>query len=712
MVKRFLVSVLLMLIAAPASAKSWRAMMAPGELAKAHAFVEEQCEKCHLVYKGVPNDRCLDCHERLRGRLEKREGFHFTVKGRACLDCHTDHHGRGASLTRESAEKAFDHAMTGFPLEGAHAKAGCPKCHDRPMDQVKPACSGCHEDPHRGALGASCAICHAGAPRASDWKAALKTKAQHRVAQTFGHEKLGCPDCHQQGRGLDPRTDCGTCHANRHGKTTASCATCHQVSGFVPAKHEHSVCTCKFPGKHITFPCLACHAGYKFAETPTLCSSCHQKTLKHEPLGECSLCHSPLSWKKKDVFDHNQLSKFKLGDRHLTVDCIRCHPVAGKFRNAALDCKGCHQALGERAHGDFGKCEACHTTVGFERSTFDHGAGTGFPLDGRHGKLSCKSCHPNVSTPASQKRTCTNCHNDPHAGMVGTNCADCHTTESFRPSTFDEKRHAATAFPLTGRHTAVRCARCHVGAQLKGLPLACGGCHVDRHAGRFGSDCARCHDTGGFEPVRGFDHATTGFALAGLHRSLACEKCHEGEIATRISRGPPFDCARCHDPGHGMELGARCDRCHAIADGARFERARGMAFPEHVETGFPLERRHVGIACKSCHPKKGPKPLPACNVCHRDPHAGQLGIACDDCHRPDRFSLARFDHDRAGWPLRGRHFVTPCSSCHTNQRWVGLNTDCWDCHARDAARAKMTVGIHPFGPLDCRDCHFSLWTWR
>ena len=30
-------------------------------------------------------------------------------------------------------------------------------------------------------------------------------------------------------------------------------------------------------------------------KTPTLCSGCHQTQRKHEPLGECSLCHSARS---------------------------------------------------------------------------------------------------------------------------------------------------------------------------------------------------------------------------------------------------------------------------------------------------------------------------------------------------------------------------------------------------------------------------------
>jgi hypothetical protein len=184
----------------------------------------------------------------------------------------------------------------------------------------------------------------------------------------------------------------------------------------------------------------------------------------------------------------------------------------------------------------------------------------------------------------------------------------------------------------------------------------------------------------------------------------------------------PQDCQTCHRPRHSLDLGLDCQRCHSLSlvDGQAiaFKAARSHLSFDHRETGFALERRHNVLACTSCHPASAPPPRTACASCHADPHAGQLGMACEDCHKADRFRLARFDHDRAGWPLRGKHFVTPCINCHTNQRWIGLTTDCYDCHALDAARGKAIVpGPHlavgagkPF--IDCKDCHHSLWTWR
>ncbi len=208
-----------------------------------------------------------------------------------------------------------------------------------------------------------------------------------------------------------------------------------------------------------------------------------------------------------------------------------------------------------------------------------------------------------------------------------------------------------------------------------------------------------------------FDHGLTGFALTGGHAKVSCAGCHQGKRGEAMaSSRAPGACATCHQPKHGPELGADCASCHDPAKGP-FWSARGMSFA-HEKTGFALERRHATAACGACHKASGPPPTPRCGDCHADPHSGQLGQACEDCHLPDRFRVVRFDHDRTGWPLRGRHFTTPCVSCHTAQRWVGLTDDCFDCHATDAARGKAKVpAAHPFGPLDCAECHTSQWRW-
>jgi hypothetical protein len=323
------------------------------------------------------------------------------------------------------------------------------------------------------------------------------------------------------------------------------------------------------------------------------------------------------------------------------------------------------------------------------------------------GKVEASDTHGSPDFP------CARCHaeHDPHAGTAKAGCDSCHTAKGWKPPTFDVARHASTAFALHGKHTEVACAQCHTKAKLTGLPGECAGCHVDVHRGKLGSECQSCHSADGFAPVPGFDHARTGFVLAGKHASADCASCHEGEHGKAL-RTSGAACTTCHTPEHGtftVAAGvspATCETCHTPDE--TFADAR--AGFDHRATGFPLERRHGVVACASCHEAEEAAPVARCSSCHLDPHAGQLGQQCEDCHRPDRWRLARFDHDTTGWALRGRHFVTPCASCHTSQRWVGLTTECWDCHAADATRAPQSVEAHKFGRTTCGDCH-GTWSW-
>lgn len=306
--------------------------------------------------------------------------------------------------------------------------------------------------------------------------------------------------------------------------------------------------------------------------------------------------------------------------------------------------------------------------------------------------------------------TCVGCHQDPHQPAVDAasprSCETCHAPEGWTP-TFTVEAHARTAFPLAGEHQDVACDSCHTGNRLTGLPQDCAGCHIDRHRGKLGGECASCHSVTGFAPVEGFDHDKTGFHVDGAHAAVACADCHRGANGDAMRLVATATCATCHTSEHASFEARACSDCHqtdhtAFADGAF----------DHRATGWPLERRHKVQDCAACHPiDQVHAPSGRCMDCHADPHSRQLGTRCEDCHRPDRWNLSRFDHDLTGWALRGRHAVTPCATCHTAQRWVGLTTACWDCHAMDAAAAPAQVDAHRWIRSDCGDCHNG-WTWR
>lgn len=65
----------------------------------------------------------------------------------------------------------------------------------------------------------------------------------------------------------------------------------------------------------------------------------------------------------------------------------------------------------------------------------------------------------------------------------------------------------------------------------------------------------------------------------------------------------------------------------------------------HERTGFALTGRHQRAPCKSCHVTDFATPLPrGCVGCHRDAHAGELGSRCEGCHETNDWR-SRFDAD-------------------------------------------------------------------
>jgi hypothetical protein len=107
------------------------------------------CAQCHLTqkFKEAPQD-CNGCHA--------KDDAHKGALGKDCTACHTPN---GWKMWE------FDHAArTRFPLLGTHAKVGCPQCHLKPQNVMKPSmvCGTCHagDDIHAGRLGQQCQNCH------------------------------------------------------------------------------------------------------------------------------------------------------------------------------------------------------------------------------------------------------------------------------------------------------------------------------------------------------------------------------------------------------------------------------------------------------------------------------------------------------------------------------------------------------------------------
>jgi hypothetical protein len=312
-------------------------------------------------------------------------------------------------------------------------------------------------------------------------------------------------------------------------------------------------------------------------------------------------------------------------------------------------------------------------------------------LTGQHVNVLCSNCHTDLKFKGTPTN-CATCHSkiDPHAGKLGTDCASCHTTSGWTPSTFD---HSRSAFALTGKHTAVACSQCHVDKLFKGTPSDCASCHskTDPHGGALGTNCAACHSTSGWKPSS-FDHNSSIFKLTGQHTTVACTKCH-----TDLKfKGTPTNCYSCHaaDDFHKGQFGTNCAACHATSGW------KPSTF-DHAKSAFPLTGLHTSVACTSCHINGKFTGTPKdCYSCHasNDRHGGKYGTNCGACHSTSGWKPATFDHSKSAFPLTGAHTNTVCTKCHINNVFSGTPTNCFACHsAKDPHAGKAGTS--------CGTCH-------
>jgi hypothetical protein len=551
---------LLLAAALALGAAALGAQISPGPLSAPHSGLEGSttCLSCHRAGQAVDPALCYACHKALGEQVAAGRGLHAGDDFRRCERCHSEHNGREFRLVDfgKGGEAGFDHARTGWRLEGKHAGLGCRQCHraDRVAAAVRAAepqkdlartylglptaCTACHADPHRGSLSTACTDCH----DAASWKNVRFDHARTRYPLTGRHAPVACLQCHRQ---ADPAAKTLELGQFRN-RALPACAECHRDP----------------------------HAGRLGAN--------------------CATCHSTADWRTvaRTDFDHERTA-YPLRGKHRAVACASCHPGGQGLRVPGFErCETCHRDAhaGQLARvAGRGACADCHTVDAFSPARYgpaDH-ATARFALAGAHRAVPCPACHRPVAAallpppfqrgaagPLTQYRfadtSCRSCHADPHRGALDRyagpqGCSACHSEEAWRAVRFD---HSKSRYPLAGRHLAVPCASCHprdaAGALvLTGRPLDCAGCHRDVHAGQLArataggpvQDCARCHTVDGFRPATGFDHQRDSqFPLDGRHARVACERCHPAERVAGTEapvvryRPRPRDCAGCHGP--------------------------------------------------------------------------------------------------------------------------------------------------------------------
>lgn len=642
-------------------------LISPGKLSNAHSDIEgiNNCTKCHQLGGGVPDSKCLDCHNKIRERIEKGKGLHANAEGK-CFKCHTDHKGKHFSIVEIDKDK-FEHEKTGYKLEGKHydIKSKCSKCHGTKGSYLglNQECTSCHKNRHADQFGSKkCLECH----DVKAWKPAIYNHFEKPKFKLTGkHKDVECAKCHRDDKFKGTTTICSDCHKNEHKDQFLGrkCEECHKSEGWKPSKYDHEKNKkFKLTGKHKDILCAKCHRKGLYQNIGAECIDCH-KNLHKEQFADlkCTECHKTKEW-KPSTYKHEKNLNFKLTGKHKDVKCALCHEK-GKFRDRERACTSCHKDEHKKQFAEK-KCDECHKTEGWKPSTYKHEDNQKFKLTGKHKDVLCSKCHEKKVF-RDLERTCASCHKDKHEGQFKKRiCEDCHKTEGWSPSTYDHSKNMR--FKLSDKHKDIKCSICHSDGKFAGLDTSCGACHKPNHKVERPKECERCHTvkTWKLDPTI---HAKRGFPLIGGHAKLGCSDCHKDAAYKQ----PAVSCATCHKDIHYNQFGMFCKDCHSPV------KWKPSTFT-HAKAGyFGLGGVHRLIAdCSKCHSSGQYKNLSLeCYNCHKKnyegttmpPHKEYSSIfttECNKCHKDTDTSFRGIRFDHSFWPLEGRHSTAPCSQCH------------------------------------------------
>ncbi|MFO8031553.1 MAG: hypothetical protein R6U22_03320 [Desulfohalobiaceae bacterium] len=164
----------------------------PGSLSSAHEMFED-CQNCHVPWKGVDEQMCLQCHV-FSDAKELKPQLRFHEAEKHCLECHTEHQGVGADIVQ------MDHTLLSGELK----------------------CFQCHVDPHDSKFGNDCLECH----RIGEWGIEgfrhppddnRNCQRCHQAPDSHYHEQFwkeiqeGHTEWRLEGT-LPPREECWQCH--------------------------------------------------------------------------------------------------------------------------------------------------------------------------------------------------------------------------------------------------------------------------------------------------------------------------------------------------------------------------------------------------------------------------------------------------------------------------------------------------------------------
>lgn len=273
-----------------------------------------------------------------------------------------------ASPHRTRPEPVFDHAATGWPLEGVHARTACGACH-RGAATTPTECVACHHD----------------------------RELRHGYIEPHN---LECERCHDA-RGWRPMA--------------ASARFDHAGDGGMVLS-----------GSHLGVACGSCHSDLRFdrpGRGTSQCEHCHASPHRDRAFDRrpCEWCHSPALRRFATTrFAHGEHTAFALGRVHEALACTRCHASAGPNPALSTACEACHAAdspHGARfaALGSPPRCATCHDlSPKFRSVVYDHGKQSvtrGFARFHRY--AGCHDCHRGRGADFERFAAtvaCTDCH--------------------------------------------------------------------------------------------------------------------------------------------------------------------------------------------------------------------------------------------------------------------------------------------------------------
>jgi hypothetical protein len=771
-------------------------LLAPGKLLQGHEDLEKTgCLQCHTARRGTPDSKCLDCHKEIATFVKAKKGFHGRQE-KQCFQCHSDHKGREFDSTLVD-EKTFDHRQTGFSLEGKHSNLKCAECHtdSRKEKSIRSkdirflgattTCESCHkkDDIHafQGKLAEKdCNSCHS--PKS--WKDKVQFNHSKDTAYPLigKHQNLKCQSCHNPTEKPSiyrwPKLSeekCLSCHENVHaGRMNEKflgpdCTGCHssKLDTWKIKAFDHNKTNFVLKGAHAKLKCLDCHKqtpealkigskAYQWISSQGDCVSCHEDVHKNNLTprfqNACSKCHGLETWKIK-AFDH-KITGFELKDSHLKPKCIDCHkqtsealasgPKNFNWTGAKSDCKSCHNDY--HLYGShrskalaLDRCENCHNEIRWEQThDFAHNTQTRFAVDGRHTKLKCNDCHTqkdaekNPSSgiyfwPELEQKPCETCHQSPHTSVFSEeaqklSCLLCHTTNDWKTLAKNKFDHdQMTRFRLDGKHQEAKCMDCHLKDENQIFRFKavtknfCNECHENIHEEQFSAKfsekaCSDCHSTVNFSERSTMNHDETRYPLKDKHLEVRCNQCHTPTKKSFKKSLPQKFMAKFVFQEQELKT---CLTCHSNdphrgnygKQCAECHSEKGWKLARDFHKNFTLTGVHYNLRCVECH-KSGRRLTGlnnACMLCHQKDDIHGGGLPrCYECHRQDFWEKTSFSHAMTHFPLRGAHRTIDCSSCHGSGVYRGTQNQCVNCHLKDA----QPVPRHQLAEFTvCSQCH-------